>query len=60
MTISERISERLKQLSMTQKEFAEKTGILQSTISEWKKNKTNTQCLCRRVQSQVSFYRTSV
>ena len=35
------ISERLKQLSMTQKEFAEKTGILQSTISEWKKNKTN-------------------
>ena len=41
MTISERIFERLKQLSMTQKEFAEKTGILQSTISEWKKNKTN-------------------
>ena len=41
MTISERIFERLKQLSMTQKEFAEKTGIQQSTISEWKKNKTN-------------------
>ena len=41
MTISERIFERLRQLSMTQKEFAEKTGILQSTISEWKKNKTN-------------------
>ena len=41
MTISERIFERLKLLSMTQKEFSEKTGILQSTISEWKKKKTN-------------------
>ena len=41
MTISERIFERLAQLSMTQKEFSEKTGILPSTISEWKKNKTN-------------------
>ena len=41
MTISERIFERLRQLSMTQKEFAEETGILQSTISEWKKKKTN-------------------
>ena len=41
MTISERIFERLSQLSMTQKGFSEKTGILPSTISEWKKNKTN-------------------
>ncbi|MCR5118983.1 MAG: helix-turn-helix transcriptional regulator [Lachnospiraceae bacterium] len=41
MTISDRIFERLKQLSMTQKEFSEKTGILQSTISEWKKKRTN-------------------
>ena len=41
MTISERIFERLEQLSMTQKEFAQKAGIRQSTISEWKKNKTN-------------------
>lgn len=41
MTISERIFERIKQLSMTQKEFAEAAGIQQSTISEWKKNKTN-------------------
>lgn len=41
MTISERVFERLRQLSMTQKEFAEDTGIQQSTISEWKKNKTN-------------------
>ena len=41
MTISERIFERLKQISMTQKELAEKAGIQQSTISEWKKNRTN-------------------
>ncbi len=41
MTISERIFERLRQLSMTQKEFALEAGIKQSTISEWKKNKTN-------------------
>ena len=41
MTVSERVFERIRQLNMTQKEFAEKTGILQSTISEWKKNKTN-------------------
>ncbi len=41
MTISERIFEKLRQLDMTQKEFAEETGIGQSTISEWKKNGTN-------------------
>ena len=41
MTISERVFERLKQISMSQKEFSERTGIKQSTISEWKKNKTN-------------------
>ena len=41
MTVSERIFERLNQLSMTQKEFSDRTGILPSTISEWKKNKTN-------------------
>lgn len=41
MTISERVFERLTQLSMTQKEFSKRTGIQQSTISEWKKNKTN-------------------
>ena len=41
MTISERIFERLRQLSMTQKDFSASTGIQQSTISEWKKNKTN-------------------
>ena len=41
MTISERIFERLEQMSMSQKEFSEKTGIKQSAISEWKKKKTN-------------------
>ena len=41
MTISERIIERLQQLSMSQKEFAKQVGIKESTISEWKKNKTN-------------------
>ena len=41
MTISERIFERLRQIDMTQKEFSESTGILPSTVSEWKKNKTN-------------------
>ena len=41
MTVSERIFAKLDQLSMSQKEFSEKTGILPSTISEWKKKKTN-------------------
>ena len=41
MTISDRIFERIKQLSMTQKEFAKKAGIQQSTISEWKSKGTN-------------------
>ena len=41
MTISERIFDRLEELSMSQKEFSEKTGILQSTVSEWKKKGTN-------------------
>ncbi len=41
MLISERIFEKLEELSMTQKEFSEKTGIRQTTISEWKKKHTN-------------------
>ena len=41
MTISERIFEKLATMPMTQKEFSEKTSIQPSTISEWKKNKTN-------------------
>ncbi len=41
MNISDRIFEKLHDISMTQKEFSERTGIRQSTISEWKKKHTN-------------------
>ena len=41
MTISDRIFEKLNENNMSQKEFSEKTGIRQSTVSEWKKNRTN-------------------
>ena len=41
MTIGDRIFERLEQINMTQKVFSEKTGISQSTISEWKSKHTN-------------------
>ena len=41
MTISERILKVLKDRNMTQAEFAKQVGITTSTISEWKKRKTN-------------------
>ncbi len=41
MTISERILRVLKERNMTQIEFAKQVGIATSTISEWKKRKTN-------------------
>ena len=41
MTIGERIIEMIRVKGMTQKEFSEKTGIPESTISDWKKKKTN-------------------
>lgn len=41
MTISEKIFELLKERRMSQKEFSEKTGIAQSSISDWKRKKTN-------------------
>ena len=41
MTISERILKVLKDRNMTQIEFAKQVGIATSTISEWKKKKTN-------------------
>ena len=41
MIISERIFEMLKKRKMSQKDFSEKTGIAQSTISDWKRRKTN-------------------
>ena len=40
MTIGDRIFERLSEIGITQKEFSEKTGISQSTISEWKSKRT--------------------
>lgn len=40
-TISARIFELLKEQKMSQKEFAQRTGIAESTISDWKKKKTN-------------------
>ncbi len=41
MTISERIFELLAKRGMSQKEFSERTGIAQSSISDWKRKKTN-------------------
>ena len=41
MTIRDRIFDKLEELNMTQKAFAEKTGIPETTISDWKKKKTN-------------------
>ncbi len=41
MTIGDRIFEKLKEIHMSQKMFSEKTGISQSTISEWKSKGTN-------------------
>lgn len=40
-TISDRIFELLKERGMSQKEFAQRTGIAESSISDWKKKKTN-------------------
>ena len=40
-TISDRIFELLKERGMSQKSFSQKTGIAESTISDWKKKKTN-------------------
>ena len=40
-TVSDRIFELLNEKGMLQKEFAAKTGIAESTISDWKKKKTN-------------------
>ena len=41
MTISDRIFELLRERGMSQKEFSEATGISQSSISDWKRKKTN-------------------
>lgn len=41
MTISEKIFEILDTKGISQKEFSQVTGIPQSTISDWRKKKTN-------------------
>lgn len=41
MIISERIFKILSEKKISQKSFSEKTGIAQSTISDWKTKKTN-------------------
>ncbi|MDD3141340.1 MAG: helix-turn-helix transcriptional regulator [Lachnospiraceae bacterium] len=41
MIISERIFKIMKEKKMTQMEFAKRVGIANSTVSEWKKRKTN-------------------
>lgn len=41
MIISERIFALLEQKGISQKEFSQLTGISQSTISDWKRKKTN-------------------
>ena len=41
MYIRDRIFQKLDELDMTQKGFSEKTGIPQSTISDWRKKKIN-------------------
>ena len=41
MTIRDRIFDKLEELNMTQKDFSERTGIPQTTVSDWKKKKTN-------------------
>lgn len=41
MIISERIFRILQEKGISQKTFSEKTGIAQSTISDWKRKKTN-------------------
>ena len=41
MLIRDRIFSKLEELNMTQKEFSQKTGIPQTTVSDWRKKKTN-------------------
>ena len=40
-TVSDRIFELLKEKKMSQKEFAKRTGIAESSISDWKRKRTN-------------------
>lgn len=40
-TISDRIFELLRERKLSQKEFSKRTGIAESTISDWKRKRTN-------------------
>ncbi|MBO6309722.1 MAG: helix-turn-helix domain-containing protein [Oribacterium sp.] len=41
MNIRDRIFQKLTEMNMTQKKFAKLTGIPETTVSDWKKKKTN-------------------
>ncbi len=41
MTIRDRIFDKIEELNMTQKEFSKRTGIAESTVSDWRKKRTN-------------------
>ena len=41
MLIRDRIFNRMEELGLTQKEFSKRTGIAESTVSDWRKKKTN-------------------
>ncbi len=41
MTIRDRIFDKLEELNITQKEFSRRTKIPESTVSDWRKKKTN-------------------
>ena len=41
MLISERIYQYMEEKGISQKEFADRTGISQSTVSDWKRKGTN-------------------
>ena len=41
MLIRDRIFSKLEEMGMTQKEFSRRTGIPQTTVSDWRKKRTN-------------------
>ncbi len=41
MTIRDRIFDKIEEMGLTQKEFSKRTGIPESTVSDWRKKKTN-------------------
>lgn len=41
MTIRDRIFDKIEEIGLTQKKFSKRTGIPESTVSDWRKKKTN-------------------